>query len=207
MARGILLFLFSYILGSIPFGLLIGLIMGSDIRKLGSGNIGATNVYRSFGLFPAILTMALDGAKGILLPLIFFNKWPMETRLLVIFFAFLGHVFSIFLSFKGGKGVSTVFISCAIIDVRIAVIFAIAWIATLFLSRYASLASMVSLAAACLYSIARAVIFPDQPELLMIACYFAATTIISVYKHKTNIIKLIKGKENKIKKYDQGQRH
>ena len=189
----------AYILGSIPFGLIIfRLAEGKDIRESGSGNIGATNVLRSGKKWQGVLTLLLDGGKGALAVLL--AKWfldPSEVWLwasLAAFAAIFGHVFNIFLHFKGGKGVAA---GCgaylALMPLAALSTLAIFVVFVLF-TRYVSLGSIVATAAfpalGWLYGYGG-----GQPGALWIA---AASSALIVGMHHTNIVRLCRGTENRI---------
>jgi len=138
-------FVFTYLVGSIPFGLLISRFwLKIDIRQKGSGNIGMTNVMRVGGKLPGIVTFALDFGKGsivVLLAKIFLLDPENKPEDQIIFQSFvgvivvLGHVFSIFLNFKGGKGISTLFGVLIILDLSIGILAAIIWVGIFFLEK------------------------------------------------------------------------
>ena len=137
-----IVFFYSYLLGSIPFGLIITkLFLKKDIRKIGSGNIGATNVLRTGKKYLAALTLLLDVLKGftaIFLTVRYYND--------LIYFAglicFIGHIFPIWLKFKGGKGVATYLGIILALSFKLAVVFGFVWLTILFFFRYSSLSSI-----------------------------------------------------------------
>jgi glycerol-3-phosphate acyltransferase PlsY len=183
----------AYLLGSIPTGLLLGKAFGVDVRTTGSGNIGATNVYRTAGRSLGILTLVGDCLKGLLPVLIArYLELPVMWLAAVGLAAFLGHVYTVFLGFKGGKGVATalgVFLGLSPIAVllAIAVFAAVVW-----QWRYVSLGSIVAAAAMPLL-----VAMIDQRVLII-----AVTAIISsiiIQKHRENIRRLQDGTESKFK--------
>jgi glycerol-3-phosphate acyltransferase PlsY len=191
--KEILLLVCAYFLGSIPTGLLLARAMGVDIRSSGSGNIGATNVYRTMGRKVGILTLVGDCLKG-LLPVLA-AKWLGLPELWVAAIglaAFLGHVYTVFLGFKGGKGVATalgVFIGTAPLAlVGGIVVFA----GVLYRWRYVSAASIAAAA-----TIPVAVLFTTgRPELIGMSCVIA---LIVIYRHRENISRLRAGTESKFK--------
>jgi glycerol-3-phosphate acyltransferase PlsY len=190
----------SYLMGSIPFGLLLGFIKGKDIRKAGSGNIGATNATRSLGLKLGILTLFLDGIKGIL-PAILFYKITPDLKVATFFMAFMGHVFSIFLKFKGGKGVATFFFTTTMIHPTMAIVFATSWIATFLISKYASLASMVAFITSTTYwpiKTSSTICSNSYSQLVLTYCLLA--TAIMLIKHRQNIVRILNKTEPKINK-------
>lgn len=183
----------AYLIGSIPTGLLLGKAYGIDVRKEGSGNIGATNLYRTVGRKVGIITLIGDCMKG-LLPVILVNlsAFPPELAAWVGLAAFCGHVFSVFLKFKGGKGVATalgVFLALA----PLAVAIAIALFAGLMLIwRYVSLGSIVAAAAMPL-----AVYLLGGGRTLTMVTFIISLVVIA--RHLENIGRLLSGNESKFK--------
>jgi glycerol-3-phosphate acyltransferase PlsY len=183
---------FGYLCGSIPFGLLLTRWAGTqDLRAIGSGNIGATNVLRTGRKDLAAATLVLDALKGtfaVLAASFAFGPW---AALAAAVGAFLGHLFPVWLGFKGGKGVAT-FLGCLIgVAWPAALVFAAAWLIVAFLTRYSSAAALTASFAA---PIALAVVF-GQPQA---AAVFAALAIVLWIKHRANIERLMKGTETKI---------
>lgn len=191
MAYGIVLALvFGYLLGSIPFGLLITRAAGlGDVRNIGSGNIGATNVLRTGNKGLAAATLLLDALKGTAAVLIAGHFAP-ELGLWAGLGAFFGHLFPVWLGFKGGKGVATYLGVLIALALQVALIFALVWLAMAFLFRYSSLAALT---AAIVVPIALYVL--STPE---IAGLFALMSLIVIIKHRANITRLLAGTENKI---------
>jgi glycerol-3-phosphate acyltransferase PlsY len=193
LLREILLLICAYLLGSVPTGLLLARAMGVNIRETGSGNIGATNVYRTMGRKVGIMTLVGDCLKG-LIPVLA-AKWlglPDLWIAAIGLAAFLGHVYTIFLWFKGGKGVATalgVFLGTSPLSVLFAVvIFAV----VLYKWRFVSLASIV---AAALIPVI--VWFADcKPELTIMSLVISA---IVIFRHRENIARLRAGTESKFK--------
>ena len=191
--KQILLLICAYLLGSVPTGLLLARAMGVDIRETGSGNIGATNVYRTMGRKVGILTLIGDCLKGLIPVLV--AKWlqmPDFWIAAIGLAAFLGHVYTVFLGFKGGKGVATalgVFLGTS----WLAVVFALAvFVLVLCKWRYVSLASIVAAAVMPFF-----VWFTGgEPQLCVMALAIAA---IVVFRHRENISRLRAGAENKFK--------
>ena len=183
----------AYLLGSIPTGLLLARAFGVDIRTTGSGNIGATNVYRTLGRKVGVMTLVGDCLKGVIPVLVarglgFDVAWVAAIG----FAAFIGHVYTVFLGFKGGKGVATalgVFLAASPLAVLLALaVFAVVvgtW-------RYVSLASISAAAAMPLF-----VFFLDGrgPVVLMTV----GIALLVVFKHKDNIQRLRAGTENKFR--------
>lgn len=181
---------FGYLLGSIPFGIVLTRLSGGpDLRGIGSGNIGATNVLRTGNKKLAALTLLGDMLKGTVAVLIA-SFWGPNTALLAALGAFLGHLFPIWLGFRGGKGVAT-FLGCLIaVDWRVALAFAAIWLAVAYLSRYSSLSALVAGAAA--------------PILLWFVGYrqaaelFLILFILLLFMHRENIKRLLAGTEGRI---------
>jgi glycerol-3-phosphate acyltransferase PlsY len=183
----------AYLLGSIPTGLLLGKLYGIDVRQQGSGNIGATNLYRTVGRKVGIITLVGDCLKG-MLPVLLAWKLGMgePIQAWIGLAAFCGHVFSIFLLFKGGKGVATalgVFLALS----PLAVLAAVAVFALLVgIWRYISLGSIIAAAVMPLIIWFR----PHSQQLLIAAALISAIVII---KHHANISRLVAGTENRFK--------
>jgi len=191
MTYGLILALvFGYLLGSIPFGLLLTRAAGlGDVRKIGSGNIGATNVLRTGNKGLAAATLLLDALKGTAAVLISGHFAP-ETAVWAGLGAFLGHLFPVWLGFKGGKGVATYLGVLIGLAWQVALIFAVIWLAMAFLFRYSSLAALT---AAVVVPIA--LYFMSAPQ---IAVLFVVMSIIVFIKHRANISRLLAGTEGKI---------
>ncbi len=187
-----LLIAISYFLGSIPTGYIIGKVFyKDDVRKYGSGNIGMSNVFRTFGPLPALFTFLGDASKGYL-PVILAIWWhfsPFQISI-VAFFAILGHVFSIYLKFKGGKGIATTFGIFFAINLWIALLAAIVWVTTLFTIRYVSLGSLFATFSSILFSF----VFKIDVSYTYL---FTAIFLLSLYTHRGNIKRLIQGREIK----------
>jgi acyl phosphate:glycerol-3-phosphate acyltransferase len=183
----------AYLIGSIPTGLLLGKAYGIDVRKEGSGNIGATNLYRTVGRKVGIITLIGDCLKGMLpVVLVKFSTLPPEFAAWVGLAAFCGHVFSVFLKFKGGKGVATalgVFLALAPLAVAIAMaLFA----GLMFLWRYVSLGSISAAAAMPL-----AVFFLGGSRTVTTITFIIS--LIIIVRHHENIGRLLSGNESKFK--------
>lgn len=193
MLKELLLIAGAYLLGSIPTGLLLAKAFGVDIRSAGSGNIGATNVYRTMGRSVGVMTLVGDCLKGLVPVLV--AKWlglPDVWIAATGCAAFLGHVYTVFLGFKGGKGVATalgVFLGISPLAVLAAMgVFAL----VLWKWRYVSLAS-ISAAAAMPPLVA---ILHRKPLIIAMTLLIAA---LVVHKHRENIQRLRSGTENKFK--------
>ena len=184
-----------YLIGSIPFALILTKLFGhGDIRNIGSGNVGATNVLRTGNKYLAIAVLSLDILKG-LAPFIIINSLYDINILHSVFlchFAILGHIFPIWLKFKGGKGVATYIGFLIGFNFLIGVYFLVTWITIALISRYSSLSSLVASLVAPLY------FFFINPNNL-VGIFLMYLCLIILLKHHENIKRLISGKENKIK--------
>ena len=190
MEQMLLVIAYSYLLGSIPFGLILTkLFTKTDIRKKGSGNIGATNVIRSGSKILGVITLILDSFKGYLSVIITINIFP-EYFYLSCLMVFLGHVFSIWLKFKGGKGVATYLGVLFAFDFILPAIFIISWFVITLISRYVSLGSIISSLIVLLYNF---LVYGFNNSLIFFA-YF----ILLIITHRSNLSKLLTGSENKI---------
>jgi glycerol-3-phosphate acyltransferase PlsY len=181
---------FGYLLGSIPFGLLITRAAGlGDVRKIGSGNIGATNVLRTGNKGLAALTLLLDALKGTVAVLIAGWFGP-DLALCAGLAAFLGHIFPAWLNFKGGKGVATYLGVLAGLHWPAALAFVAVWLGVAFLTRFSSLAALIAalVVPVFLYFLG----YGDA------AALFVIMTAIVYYKHRANISRLMAGSEARI---------
>lgn len=183
----------AYLIGSIPTGLILGKAYGIDVRKEGSGNIGATNLYRTVGRKVGVFTLIGDCLKGFV-PVMAakYSALPPDYAAWIALAAFCGHVFSVFLKFKGGKGVATalgVFLALAPVAVAVAVaIFA----ALMFLWRYVSLGSIC---AAAVMPVAVALLGGSR----LLTFVTLVIAVIVVLRHHENIRRLIAGTENRFR--------
>jgi glycerol-3-phosphate acyltransferase PlsY len=197
----------SFVLGSIPFGIIFTRNSGVDIRRSGSRNIGATNVLRSAGKFPALLTLICDVLKGavpVLISLLVILKltqpgespahtsemmdiWPGIAGLSAV----MGHMFSIFLSFKGGKGVATGFGVMLVYSPAVAFIMLFIWLAAALITKYSALAAI------CAVSSMPVLLVLFKASSFKIAVGIIITALI-IYKHRSNIKNMLSGAEDKI---------
>lgn len=184
-------FFIGYILGSIPFGLLVGKIYGVDIRKHGSGNIGFTNVLRVIGLFPALFVLIFDALKGYLAVYYGFQVGGEVLAIVGAIASIFGHMFSMFLKFKGGKGVATGFGIIIFLSPKVTLVAVLIWLAIVFSLRYVSLASIVAA-----ISVVIGMIIMKTPGPYIIFAVVGCVTII--IKHLDNIKRLLNKCENKI---------
>jgi len=192
MVKNILLFGLSFILGSVPFGIIMGKVKGVDLKRVGSGNIGATNVLRSIGALPAVLTLLGDILKGTLAVSTgrYFGVGTLYEGLIGVS-AILGHNFSLFLGFRGGKGVATSLGVLVLYTPKVAFITLIIWLVTVFFTKYSSMGAIVSFTLLP----ANIVLFDYDKTKLFITILIALFILI---RHKDNIKRLIHGSEKKI---------
>lgn len=195
-----LLCLLSYFLGSIPFGLILAYAFtGKDIRKHGSGNIGATNAFRLGGKFLGVLTLLLDTAKGVVAVGVAYYCFPgVETLHCVCgFLVFAGHIFPLWLNFKGGKGVATAFGVVAMLVPKVALLSLGVWLAVLLFSRMVSLASILtSIFAATAVWIN--IYYGSGHSQVTTAVCITAICLLVILRHNSNIYRIINKKELKI---------
>ena len=182
---------YSYFLGSIPFGLIIAKIfLGIDIRNIGSGNIGTTNVLRTGKKSLAAATLLFDVLKGYVSVIIAY-KYFNELVYLSALICFIGHIFPIWLGFKGGKGVATYLGIILGISFMLGVVFGVAWLIAAVIFRYSSLSSILSSMIICFYSI---VVGNEMQNYFLFILF-----VIIIFTHKENIVRLKNSKESKIK--------
>ncbi|MGY8934506.1 MAG: glycerol-3-phosphate 1-O-acyltransferase PlsY [Alphaproteobacteria bacterium] len=180
----------GYFLGSIPFGLVLTRLAGlGDIRQIGSGNIGATNVLRTGNKFLAALTLICDSGKGTAAVVATAHLYPSLTAPIAVA-AVLGHLFPIWLKFQGGKGVATTLGALLALAWPVGLLACGTWLISAALFRYSSLSSLVSLALSPLY----AYFLADQPTMIATALIAA----LLFYRHKDNIRRLLSREETKI---------
>ena len=199
----LIVILFSYLSGSIPFGLILTKIFGDqDIRNIGSGNIGATNVLRTGNKFLAALTLALDILKGYI-PVINAQQYFPGLIQLTCLLAFLGHVFPVWLKFKGGKGVAAYLGILLALTIQLGLLFMFTWLAVSLIFRYSSLSSMFSsltvlvvtlIKDTALQSIASNTYVEEEIKLILFIFF-----ILIIFTHRKNISNLKNKTEHKIK--------
>ena len=188
----LLVICFAYLLGSIPFGLILTRLAGAgDIRQVGSGNIGATNVLRTGNKKLAIATLILDAGKGAAAVLLATYLTSNAITALAAVLVVLGHCFPVWLKFKGGKGVATSLAALATLDIYIGGLFVSVWLITAFVSRYSSLSALLSMLA-CVG--AGFIVFDDI--MTQVAILLLGALVWS--RHHANIGRLLTGKETKI---------
>ena len=188
----------AYLLGSIPFGVLFTrLFGGGDVRKVGSGNIGATNVARAAGPVPAVLTLLFDFAKGAV-PVWLAGPLSSESAtwmMIAALAAFVGHCFPIWLKFRGGKGVATAAGAFLVLCPAALLGSVILFLIVLFFWRYVSLASIS--AAAAMPLLIYLLWAPHHAPPLIVTFGSLAAAVIIIYKHDANIQRLVQGEESK----------
>jgi len=186
----IIVAVYSYLLGSIPFGLVLTKIfLKKDIREIGSGNIGTTNVLRTGKKSLAVTTLMLDLLKGyfsIIITFTYFENLISYSALI----CFIGHIFPVWLKFKGGKGVATYLGVILALSYKFFLIFGITWLVLSFLFRYASLSSIISSLIVFVYSY----FFINNFSLILFIFF-----VIIIYTHRDNIVRLKNSEESKIK--------
>ena len=202
----------SYLLGSIPWGFLIGKAKGIDVRKEGSKNIGATNVTRCVGKWAGKLCFALDFLKG-MLPVLaaqyFLSEKFIEVPeahdayvvIAVLFAAVVGHIFPVFLNFRGGKGISTAAGAIVALNWIALVAALLVWVVVFLVSRYVSLASIV---AAAVLPIVGWVMYLIEPKYCpplasspVVLIFLTIISLVAIIRHHSNIQRLLKGTENR----------
>lgn len=190
MTTIILALAFGYLLGSIPFGLLLTRAAGlGDVRNIGSGNIGATNVLRTGNKKLAAATLLLDALKGTAAVLVA-SIWGPQAGIAAGIAAFAGHLFPVWLGFKGGKGVATYLGVLAAFSWQAALVFAVVWLVLAFAARYSSLAALSAAVASpiALY------LFGHVEQALILA----VMSLMTFFTHRANISRLLAGNESKI---------
>ena len=183
---------FSYLLGSIPFGILVSKVFGlGNLRDIGSGNIGATNVLRTGNKLAALITLILDGLKGVLVVVVarFISE---DAAITASIFVIIGHIYPVWLRFSGGKGVATFIGAILALSFVTGLLVCFIWIIIALVFRYSSLSAIVSSASAPIGIF----LFYDN-EALVVTLFM---TVLIWYRHKDNIRRLIDGSEAKIGK-------
>ena len=189
----IIIIIFSYILGSIPFGyVLTKLFLSKDIRNIGSGNIGATNVLRAGNKFIGYLTLFLDIIKAVI-PVILVKIYFFEYLYVSSLSVFLGHVFPVWLKFKGGKGVATYVGILFCLNIYLGILFGLVWVTTLIVFKYSSLSSLTASISIPFISY---FVFENQNYF-----FFVIIFILIIYNHRDNIKRLKNREETKTKIY------
>ena len=188
-----IIIIFSYFLGSIPFGyLLTKIFLQKDIREIGSGNIGATNVLRTGNKYIGYSTLLLDILKAII-PIIFVKFYYIDYLYIASLCVFLGHVFPIWLKFKGGKGVATYVGILCCLNIYLGISFGIVWLISFFIFKYSSLSSLLGS-----LSIPIVNFFILKEEVIF---FFIIMFVLIFYTHRENIKRLLNRSESKTKIY------
>ena len=196
LVNNLLLIILFYLIGSLPFALILTKLSGfGDIRNIGSGNVGATNVLRTGNKLLAIIVLSLDILKGLIPYLIihiYFNELSLLNKIFLCHFAVIGHIYPIWLKFKGGKGVATYIGFLFGLNPYIAISFLLIWLVVAYMSKYSSLGSLVGIFVAPVYFIFINFNFN-------ISIFFIYLSFVIIIKHKENIKRLINKTESKIK--------
>tara|TARA_B100000700_G_scaffold320102_1_gene416711 strand:- start:1376 stop:1978 length:603 start_codon:yes stop_codon:yes gene_type:complete len=196
LINNIYLIIIFYIIGSLPFALILTKLFGlGDIRNIGSGNVGATNVLRTGNTFLAFIVLCLDIIKGFipfLICQIYYNDMSIVNKIFVCHFAIIGHIFPIWLKFKGGKGVATYIGFLFGINSYFGLLFLIVWLIIALTTKYSSLGSLVAISVMPVYFI-----FINFN--IYIGVFFIYLTLIIIVKHAENIKRLLNKTESKIK--------
>lgn len=181
----------GYLLGSVPFGLLMARLFGlGDIRKIGSGNIGATNVLRTGNRLAAFLTLILDSGKGAAAVLIARAIAAEDAAQIAAFAAFLGHCYPVWLGFRGGKGVATFLGTLLALDPLTGLAACATWLAVALLFRISSLAALLAAALSPVWAV-----LLGRPEITLLTALLAA---LIWWRHRANIARLLRGAEPRI---------
>ena len=188
-----IIIIFSYLMGSIPFGyLLTKFFLNKDIREVGSGNIGATNALRTGNKIVGYSTLGLDILKGIVPVILIKFNYP-EFIYVASLSVFIGHVFPLWLKFKGGKGVATYVGILFCINIIYGLVFIVTWLSLYIISKYSSLSSLVASLSIPLYLI----LFLDSKNIF----FFLIMFVLIFFTHKENVKRLINKEESKTKIY------
>ena len=191
MTNEYLIILIGYLIGSIPFGfILTKIFLSKDIRDIGSGNIGATNALRTGNKLIGYSTLILDISKAII-PVLYVKLNNYDLIFILSLSIFIGHVFPIWLKFKGGKGVATYLGIIFALSFKFGIIFGISWLLISFIFKYSSLSSMIGALIVFVYSM-----FLDN---ITLSIFLFITFIIILYTHRENIVRLKDSSETKIK--------
>ena len=190
---GVLLVLFSYLLGSITFGEIIARIKGVNLREVGSGNVGATNVSRALGKKYGVLVFFLDMLKGFIPTYLAIKLFGLNSVWVTLtgLGAVLGHMFPIFFGFRGGKGVATAFGVLLAVSPKVALFSFLVWILVVSFTRYVSLGSITASLSAVFF-----LMVSDMPNNICIMALLI--TFLIIFKHKDNISRLLSGTEHRI---------
>ena len=185
----LLLLIFAYLIGSIPFGKIVGKLQGVDIQKKGSGNIGFTNSLRTLGWKPAVLVLIGDVLKGFIPTFLAMQFLSLNQVLMIGIFTILAHVFPVWLKFKGGKGIATGLGVLLAINPLITAIGLAVFLIIFLITKIISIASLIGTASLVLIS------YFVFPKLTM---FHLALLTIAIWTHRENVNRLLKGTEKKI---------
>ncbi|RUM31353.1 MAG: acyl-phosphate glycerol 3-phosphate acyltransferase [Aquifex sp.] len=190
---GMLLVIIAYLLGSLTFGEIIARLKGVNLREIGSGNVGATNVSRALGKKYGILVFILDMLKGFIPTLLVVKIYGLDSWItfLVGIASVVGHMYPLFFKFRGGKGVATAFGVLLAVSVKAAFLSFLTWLFVVYETRYVSLGSII----ASFISVPLLAIFEYPLKLIFMALIIS---LLVLYKHKDNIGRLLIGREHKI---------
>lgn len=185
--------LIAYIIGSIPFGLILARVMGlGNLRDIGSGNIGATNVLRTGSKKAAALTLLLDGGKGAVVVLLARAYADADASQIAAFAVMIGHCFPVWLKFRGGKGVATFLGVLYGLAWPIGIAACLTWLVTALVFRFSSLAALVAAASTMVWAVVL-----GEPQIFMLCAFLTA---LIFWRHAGNIRRLVDGTEGKIGK-------
>lgn len=183
----------AYIIGSIPFGLILARIMGlGNLRDIGSGNIGATNVLRTGSKKAAVLTLLLDGGKGAVVVLLARAYADADAAQIAAFAVMIGHCFPVWLKFRGGKGVATFLGLLYALAWPIGIAACLTWLVTALVFRFSSLAALVAAASTMVWAVVL-----GEPQIFVLCAFLTA---LIFWRHAGNIRRLVDGTEGKIGK-------
>ena len=182
----------AYLMGSIPFAQLLSKRRGIDLRRVGSGNVGATNVLRTLGVRPAVLAMMLDAVKGTLAVLVAQRLTNgVAAPVIAGLASMIGHVYPVWLRFRGGKGVATAAGAFAVLAPVAAAVAAAAFLLTVALTRFISVGSMVAALTLAAWAIAS-----DAPTIVGIGAAIGAVLVL--IGHRANVVRLVAGTERRV---------
>ena len=191
--------IFAYLCGSIPFGLIISkLVKNIDIRNYGSHNIGSTNVARTLGKKWGALVLLLDGSKALFALLLASCIFDSSDFILAIttFSVVIGHIFPVWLKFKGGKGIACILFSLFVIDYKLGLLFLATWIVMFLFFKISALSALTAMVISTIFSLFISITY----FILMISL-----SLLTFYKHKGNIQRILNGEELKFKKEKSGK--
>jgi glycerol-3-phosphate acyltransferase PlsY len=195
--------LIAYLLGGLLGSLILGRLRGVDIRRLGSGNAGATNALRTQGKLFGLAVLLIDAGKGVLAVLYLPGApWPSADpavsrewlTLACALGVILGHVYPVWFSFRGGKGVATMVGVIGALEPRLLIPVSIAWLAVLVLTGYVGLASMIAGAALVAF------VYATEPDKVPLLVFCGAMEIFVIFTHRANIMRMVGGKEHRVQK-------